>query len=316
MNEKQVSARWKFVAAIFAGIAALCIQTSALSLELRIHNDFDQKMFVAIVYFDAHHHILRTSGWFSVEPRSEERVIFEASKTEVYLYAELSGASTTWGKGDIVRTATNNVFSYYDGEECPVGSERRSLRFTKYEAQNDVLEFRPIFSESDAPIWNAGDGMDQTIDNDVTTKVDLAKKLLMFINTERRKAGVPELVLTKALSEAANRRASELTIYYSHDRPDGSKLDTIFAEFILSPSSYAENISWKSGSRDFTSLASFNKGFMDSPRHRENMLNRNYSAVGLGFAISGDRYYVSELFADLLTEHPIIKTRQVIENHF
>jgi uncharacterized protein YkwD/uncharacterized membrane protein len=273
--------------------------SGASSLELRVRNDFEKKMDVAVIYFDAKAKRWRTIGWYSVEPRGERKLSFSTSRSDVYIHAQVSGLNKTWGNGDATKTVTGSAFSYLDGETCPPGTNRRSVKFTKYTANNNVVEFRPKSSTSDIPLKTAGDKPTQTPGGGSASADEFktsAAELLKLINSDRAKVGAPALRLDDTMQKAANRRASEITRKYSHDRPDGRSYSTVFAEFNLAPRMSAENIAWRSGKGN-TGMAAFNKAFMDSPGHRVNMLNRDYSIVGLGFAKAGDKYFVVELFA-------------------
>ena len=287
---------------VLASLVIFCLQSeSVLALDLRIRNDFDKAMTVAVVYFDAQAQKWRTRGWFTTEARSERKVSINAARTDIYIYAQLAGMSMTWGVGDVTRTVTREAFSYFDGQACPPGNNRRQVNFTKYKTQNNLLVFRPRASSADAPLKFAGEAPAKAPATpsaiaSTPQKVDRAVELLNLINAERIKAGVPALKLNTTITRAANHRASELKRKYAHDRPDGRKYHTVFAEFGLSPRASAENIAWRSGSQSHTNMASFNKAFMDSPGHRVNMLNRNYSSVGLGFSEEGNKHYVVELF--------------------
>jgi len=286
----------KFPAAVFAVLVVLCAQAAA-ALELRFRNDFDKKMYATVVYFDASHQEWRTLGWFATEPRSESKVILNASKSDVYIYAELSDASMTWGNGDIIRTVIDEPFSYFDREACPSGVNSRNVRLTRHEAGNGTLDFRPRSRAVAVPPRNVRRGQTsaRTPYSIEPYRVDPAVVLLNLINAERGRAGVPYLRLDENVSRAADRRAYELIRRYAHDRPDGRGCRTVFAEFGLAPRISAENVTWRSD-RANTSMEAFNKVFMDSPAHRSNMLNRDFTTVGLGFARHGDRLYVAELF--------------------
>ena len=197
--------------------------SSASSLELRLRNDFDKKMDVAVVYFDAKAQKWRTIGWYSVEPRSERKLSFGSSRSDVYIHAQISGLNMTWGNGDVTKTVTGSAFSYLDGETCPPGTNRRNVKFTKYEAKNNVLEFRPKASASDAPLKIAGDKPSQTTTSGGNSNNNANNpnatdefrtspaELLNLINAERRKVGAPALRLGDTMQKAASRRASELT---------------------------------------------------------------------------------------------------------
>jgi hypothetical protein len=140
----------KFVCVVLAAaffFAAHCLlPVRASALELRIRNDFDKKMTVAVVYFDGQARKWRTLGWFATDPRSERKLTLDASSDNIYIYAQLAGLTMTWGTGDITRTVRTGAFSYFDGETCPPGNHRRSVGFTKYETKNNSFTFRPSLS--------------------------------------------------------------------------------------------------------------------------------------------------------------------------
>ena len=48
-----------------------------------------------------------------------------------------------------------------------------------------------------------------------------AKKVLDLVNKERRANGRADLIMDETLFEAAQQRAAELAVYYSHTRPSG-----------------------------------------------------------------------------------------------
>lgn len=55
-------------------------------------------------------------------------------------------------------------------------------------------------------------------------------------------------------------------------------------------------------------MQSAHKGLMNSPGHRANILNKNYTHVGIGVYFDGKQYYTTQLFQKKL---PIIKTESV-----
>ena len=144
--KKHVLMKWKLLLAV---IVALCAQpVCAFALELRVRNDFNNRMVFAVVHFDAQAQKWRTRGWWNVDPHSERTMNFPGS--DIYIHAQLSGTTMTWGD-EITRTVIGNAFSYFDGEVCPEGRNRREVKFTKYTAQNNVVEFAPKPAASSAP---------------------------------------------------------------------------------------------------------------------------------------------------------------------
>lgn len=90
-------------------------------------------------------------------------------------------------------------------------------------------------------------------------------ELLGYLNQARRDAGVPEVQYCNELQYGANTRAKELTIKFSHTRPNGSDSSTAFNtnKYVIA----GENIG--SG---YTSAKSVFNGWMNSEGHRKAML--------------------------------------------
>jgi uncharacterized protein YkwD/uncharacterized membrane protein len=288
---------WQFLTVVFTILLTLCIQPGAFALELHIYNDFDKEMSVAVVYFDAQNQKWRTQGWFVTNPKSERIVDLRASKMDIYIYSQLADASMPRGTGDITKTVIGDDFSFYDGEECPQGRERRNVRFTKYLAKNNFFKFRPGLSEPAKSPLRTGDTDAQKSASYANVLSNQSTALLKLFNEERRKIGVPALMLNENMNKAANRRASEMSQKFSHERPDGRGYDTVFKEFNLAPRIYSESMSWKSGSKEYTSIENFHNGFMDNPTSREKILSPEFSTIGIGFAVLEEKHYVVILYA-------------------
>lgn len=104
-----------------------------------------------------------------------------------------------------------------------------------------------------------------------------AQEVLDLVNAKRAEAGVAPLALDSSLNAAARVRAKEITTTWGHTRPNGGNPKSAVEEQGLSPSSVAENISagrW--------SAQDVVNGWMESDGHRANILNPNYTKMGLG----------------------------------
>jgi uncharacterized membrane protein len=88
-------------------------------LEIRARNDFDKQLEIAVVYYDDAAASWTAAGWYNVAAKKSRTVTFTASKQDIYIYAQLSGRKTAWGKGDVTRAAVSEAFKYRDSEECP-----------------------------------------------------------------------------------------------------------------------------------------------------------------------------------------------------
>ncbi len=80
--------------------------------------------------------------------------------------------------------------------------------------------------------------------------------------------------------------------YFSHDSPTyGSPFD-MMRSLGISYSYAGENIA------KHMSVKSAHDGFMNSPGHRANVLNKNFNKVGLGFVEKGNYLYVTQWFTN------------------
>lgn len=109
--------------------------------------------------------------------------------------------------------------------------------------------------------------------------------ILKLVNQERVKAGVSSLKLNTTMNEMANVRAKELKTLFSHTRPDGRDCFTVFGEFNLTFLQAGENIAM-TGNSDAKGVMQL---WIDSPDHYINMINSDYSELGVGYA---DGYWV------------------------
>lgn len=110
-------------------------------------------------------------------------------------------------------------------------------------------------------------------------------ELLRLVNTEREKKGLASLRYSKDLAAAADTRAKELTVTFSHTRPDGTTCFTV-SEFV-----YGENIA--SGQTSPTAVIN---AWMNSQGHKDNILNETYKTAAIGCYNDGETYYWVLLF--------------------
>lgn len=122
----------------------------------------------------------------------------------------------------------------------------------------------------------------------------LQNEMLRYINTEREKANLVLLTLDKKLCEGASLKSSDMAVndYFSHTSPSyGSPFEMMTSQGI-SYRSAAENIG------KTTSIKEAHTAFMNSAGHEANILNPEYTKVGLGFYQKGQYLYVTQWFTD------------------
>ena len=127
-----------------------------------------------------------------------------------------------------------------------------------------------------------------------------ARDIVTYVNEERMKRGIRPLRVNATLTKAAEMRVKAIMSHqnFSHQDPyDHIQLDTVLP-LLHYPFHYAsENI----GMGD-SSARAFVTGFMNSPSHRDNLLNPELIETGVGIG-SGpyNQYYVNvavQIFAD------------------
>jgi uncharacterized protein YkwD len=120
-----------------------------------------------------------------------------------------------------------------------------------------------------------------------------ADEVLRLVNIERSKAGLSSLTTNSSLKAAADKRAQETKVSFSHTRPNGSKFSSVFKEYGVSYRTAGENIAY--GQRSPQEVV---KGWMNSPGHRANILNGSFGKIGIGVYQSNGVIYWSQLFTD------------------
>ena len=105
----------------------------------------------------------------------------------------------------------------------------------------------------------------------------MTQRMVELVNEERAKAGLPALKTNDQITQVAQTRAAELADSYSHTRPDGRSCFTALEDAGIRYGSAGENIAYGGSSPEYI-LASW----MDSPGHRANILNENFTTIGVG----------------------------------
>ena len=142
-----------------------------------------------------------------------------------------------------------------------------------------------------------------TVVTKATTKIvegDVAsytKEMLVLVNKLRKEKGIAPLAGYSVLDKAADVRAKEIKVLFDHNRPDGTKYDTVYQEFNLKPSYYGENITY--GMNKTSTVEDAFNNWKNSEPHLKNMLSANYKYMAIGYYgytdASGNKYYYWEM---------------------
>jgi uncharacterized protein YkwD len=119
------------------------------------------------------------------------------------------------------------------------------------------------------------------------------RELLNLANRARADAGLVALLKDEGLTQAARKHSALMASQkqLSHDLPGEPGLpQRLAATSTLQFSAEGENVGVA------PSVADVHRGFMNSPHHRENLLNPAYNVAGFAVVRSGNTIYVTEDF--------------------
>lgn len=110
------------------------------------------------------------------------------------------------------------------------------------------------------------------------------QEVVNLTNQKRVEAGLSTLSLNQTLSSAAYTKGRDMIDrdYWSHVAPDGTQPWKFFNDFGYKYRYAGENLA-----RDFSNSEDAVNAWMNSPTHRENMLNSKYKEIGIG-VVEGD----------------------------
>lgn len=117
------------------------------------------------------------------------------------------------------------------------------------------------------------------------------RQVIDLTNAQRKKNGLPALQMDTALSKVAKTKANDMQQknYFSHTSPTyGSPFD-MMRDFGVSYKTAGENIA-----KGQTSPEAVVNAWMNSEGHRKNILNANFTHIGVGHQASGN--YWSQMF--------------------
>lgn len=130
-----------------------------------------------------------------------------------------------------------------------------------------------------------------TVSDTLAENWSVYEEVLEFVNKNRTENGAGSLKLYPKLCQVAEIRAGELTESFSHTRPDGSLCISLLDEYDIQWNAVAENIA-----AGYNSASEVVEGWMDSAGHRKNILNPEYTHMGIGLVKYKGYWYWAQLF--------------------
>ena len=126
---------------------------------------------------------------------------------------------------------------------------------------------------------------------------DYEQQVVDLVNAERVKAGLKPLAADPQLARAARSKAEDMrdNNYFSHESPTYGSFTSLLQKFGIRFRTAGENIA-----AGYRTPAEVVAAWMNSPGHRSNILNANFSAIGVGYAAGGSygSYWVQEFIGN------------------
>jgi uncharacterized protein YkwD len=133
---------------------------------------------------------------------------------------------------------------------------------------------------------------------------EIEQRLFGLTNEQRRRGRLPLLVEAEALTIAARRHSEDMLRrrFFAHRNPDRQDhADRINAVLRWTAPDTAENLWMRSGRLTAASLPAVAgtaiEQWMASREHRANLMNRRYTHLGIGVAMTATEIRVTQLFA-------------------
>lgn len=109
------------------------------------------------------------------------------------------------------------------------------------------------------------------------TQKKYVDEIVTLVNEAREKEGLQPLTLDPLLRKGAQVRAEECVKVFSHTRPNGSSYKTAISEAGVVSNYTGENVAC-----GHSSAQQVVKAWLNSPGHRDNILNSNFTKIGVG----------------------------------
>lgn len=182
--------------------------------------------------------------------------------------------------------------------------QKRSKKFIKV-----YLPYLPFLTFIGLSLWFSGFWQHRTNHSVLAYATSISTNaLLQSTNQQRAANGVSSLSINSKLDSAAQAKANDMAArnYWSHNTPDGNPPWVFIDQAGYSYKLAGENLAY-----GFMTSEDTVAGWMNSPPHKENVLNNGYTEVGFGFANSenyqnsGPETIVVAMYGAPLTSQPL-----------
>lgn len=284
--KRRIQALFKMAVGMFiVAVIFVAAPPQAEAFKLTITNNYDKVKSFSILYYDDAVNKWVCRGWYNAPAGAAKDFNFTDSTSLSYAYIYSSAWNGDGEENAVRRTIIDDKFKYYDGEQCPQGSKRRTAAFSKFNMCVNGAHL--IWGEPNRTSSSKTSTSNATITQDEMQGIEL-------LNNDREKHGLPRLIADSKLTQAARKHAADMVTnhYFSHTNLQGqSPFDRLKASGIAYRSA-GENIGYNANA------AELEKAWMNSPGHRANILNSTYTHAGVGlYTGENGAIYGVQLFA-------------------
>ncbi|KAB7707203.1 hypothetical protein F9802_09355 [Bacillus aerolatus] len=134
----------------------------------------------------------------------------------------------------------------------------------------------------------------QTKEPAADTHFEMEKQILNLVNQERAKTGAAPLKFAADVEKVAQLKSEDMmkNNYFDHNSPTYGSPFKMMDQFGVAYTFAGENIA-----AGYSTAEAVMKGWMNSPGHRANILNPNYTEIGIGIAKGGEYgTYYTQMF--------------------
>lgn len=131
----------------------------------------------------------------------------------------------------------------------------------------------------------------QSLEIPTNDEYQVEQEVIKLVNAERAKAGLPALKYDWELARVAKHKSQDMKDkrYFSHTSPTYGSPFTMIKNYGINYKSAGENIA--RGQRTAKEVVN---AWMNSSGHRANILNKDYTHIGIGYVESGN--YWTQMF--------------------
>jgi uncharacterized protein YkwD len=133
---------------------------------------------------------------------------------------------------------------------------------------------------------------------------EIEKLVFERVNKERKNKDLPEYQYSRELGELARMHSANMALHGFFSHVDHNKMNVDERRKSYYPNLFlgalGENIASLTGKDEKEVAKKLVSQWMGSEGHRENILNKNYSHIGVGITQKGNRFYATQVFGDLM----------------